>query len=43
MNQLQELAMGRPKELTEKQRAELRAMGFIPVEIWVPDWDYPEF
>ncbi|MEN3793775.1 antitoxin MazE-like protein [Fulvimarina sp. MAC3] len=35
--------MGRPKELTEEQRAELRAKGFVPVEIWVPDWDNPEF
>ncbi len=35
--------MGRPKELTEEQRADLRARGFVPVEVWVPDWDSPEF
>ena len=35
--------MGRPRELTEEQRDTLRAQGFKPVEIWVPDWDSAEF
>ncbi len=35
--------MGRPKELTEEQRSELRAQGLRPVEMWVPDWDSPLF
>lgn len=34
--------MGRPKELTEEERAELIAKGYKPVEIWVPDWNNPE-
>lgn len=29
--------MGRPKELSEKERQELLAKGYRPVEIWVPD------
>jgi hypothetical protein len=29
--------MGRPKELTEEDRARLRAEGYKPVEIWVPE------
>ena len=33
--------MGRPNELTEKQRAELLAKGHKPVEIWVLDWEDP--
>ena len=34
--------MGRPRELTEEERAELIAKGYRPVEVWVPDWDSPE-
>jgi hypothetical protein len=34
--------VGRPKELTEEERAELLAKGFRPVEFWVPDLDNPE-
>lgn len=29
--------MGRPRELTEEERAELLAKGYRPVEMWVPD------
>lgn len=29
--------MGRPKELTEKEKAELLAAGYRPVEVWLPD------
>jgi hypothetical protein len=29
--------MGRPRELTEEERAELAAAGYRPVEVWVPD------
>jgi hypothetical protein len=29
--------MGRPKELSEEERAELLAKGYRPVEVWVPD------
>jgi hypothetical protein len=35
--------MGRPKELTEAERADLLARGFQPVEIWVPNWNDPAF
>ncbi len=35
--------MGRPKELTEEQRADLLARGYRPVEVWVPDSDSPAF
>lgn len=35
--------MGRPKELTDEQRAELLAQGFRPVEMWVPDWGSQKF
>lgn len=31
--------MGRPRELTEEQRADLEARGFVPLEIWVIDRD----
>jgi hypothetical protein len=34
--------MGRPRELTEAERAELIAKGYKPVEMWVLDWDNPE-
>ena len=30
--------MGRPRELSEQERAALLAKGYKPVEIWVPDW-----
>lgn len=29
--------MGRPRELTDAERAELIAEGYRPVEVWVPD------
>ena len=29
--------MGRPRELTDEERAELFAKGYKPVEMWVPD------
>ncbi|MDP3898527.1 MAG: DUF3018 family protein [Mesorhizobium sp.] len=29
--------MGRPRELTDEERAELLARGYRPVEMWVPD------
>jgi hypothetical protein len=35
--------MGRPRELTGEERAELLAKGYKPVEVWVPDWDSAEF
>ena len=35
--------MGRPRELTEEQRAELLAKGYKPVEVWVPDIDSEAF
>ena len=34
--------MGRPKELTEAERADLIARGYKPVEVWVLDWDNPK-
>jgi hypothetical protein len=34
--------MGRPRELTDEERAELLSKGFRPVEIWVPDLDNPK-
>lgn len=33
--------MGRPRELTEEERAELIAKGYRPVEVWVPDFSDP--
>jgi hypothetical protein len=33
--------MGRPRELTEKERQRLRKQGLRPIEIWVPDLDAP--
>lgn len=29
--------MGRPKELTEEERAKLTAEGLRPIEVWMPD------
>jgi hypothetical protein len=29
--------MGRPREISAEERAELMRQGFRPVEIWVPD------
>lgn len=29
--------MGRPRELTDAERAELIAKGYRPVEMWIPD------
>ncbi len=36
---IQEAIVGRPKELTDAERAELLAKGYRPVEMWVPDVD----
>ena len=33
--------MGRPRELSEEERAEMLAKGFKPVEVWVPDLSDP--
>lgn len=33
--------MGRPRELTDAERAELIAKGYRPVEVWVPDLNDP--
>lgn len=33
--------MGRPKELTEEEKAELLAAGYRPVEVWAPDLSDP--
>lgn len=35
--------MGRPKEFTDEQRADLEARGFTPVEIWVIDRNSDEY
>lgn len=35
--------MGRPRELTEVERSELLAKGFVPVEVWLPDLQSPAF
>ena len=35
--------MGRPKELTEAEKAALRARGFRSIEIWVPDVESAAF
>jgi hypothetical protein len=35
--------MGRPKELTEKERQELLARGLRPFEVWLPDVWSDEF
>ena len=35
--------MGRPRELTEEERAEMLAKGFKPVEVWLPDVDSEAF
>lgn len=29
--------MGRPKELTDQERAELMSAGLRPIEVWLPD------
>ena len=34
--------MGRPRELTEAERAELRDQGYKLVEVWVPDFTDPD-
>ena len=33
--------MGRPRELTGEERAQLLAQGYKPVEVWVRDWNDP--
>jgi hypothetical protein len=33
--------MGRPQELTDEQKQQLRSEGFRPVEIWTPDFSDP--
>jgi hypothetical protein len=38
----QEVAMGRPRELTDEERQKLIAEGYRPVEMWVPDMSDPE-
>ena len=35
--------MGRPKELTEEERAELLSRGLRPFEVWLPDVNSAEF
>ena len=35
--------MGRPKELTEAQKADLLARGYRPYEVWLPDVNSEEF
>lgn len=35
--------MGRPKELTEEERAELLKRGLRPFEVWLPDVNSQEF
>jgi len=35
--------MGRPRELTEEQKAKLIADGYQRVEVWLPDWNNPAF
>ena len=35
--------MGRPRELTEEERADLLAKGLVPVEVWLPDIWSDEF
>lgn len=35
--------MGRPRELSDKDKAELLAGGYRPVEIWVPDLANPSY
>ncbi len=34
--------MGRPRELTQEERAELIAAGYRPVEVWLPDMTDPK-
>lgn len=34
--------MGRPRELTEEERAELIAEGYRPIEVWVPNLANPK-
>ncbi|GGE23954.1 hypothetical protein GCM10011390_49180 [Aureimonas endophytica] len=34
--------MGRPRELSDTERAELLAKGYRPVELWVPDLSDPD-
>ena len=31
--------MGRPREVSEEERAELIRKGYRPIEVWVPDLD----
>jgi hypothetical protein len=33
--------MGRPSELTEEQKQQLRSKAFRPVEVWLPDFSDP--
>ncbi|MBN9077042.1 MAG: hypothetical protein BGN87_20335 [Rhizobiales bacterium 65-79] len=33
--------MGRPKELTEEEKRQLRSKAFHPVEVWLPDFSDP--
>ncbi|VVT25178.1 antitoxin MazE-like protein [Rhizobium sp. EC-SD404] len=34
--------MGRPRERTEEERAELIAEGYRPIEVWVPNFANPK-
>jgi len=36
---LKEAALGRPRELSDTDRANLLSKGYKPVEVWVPDVD----
>ncbi|MFN3635333.1 MAG: antitoxin MazE-like protein [Rhizobium rhizophilum] len=31
--------MGRPRELSQEERADLQRRGYRPIELWVPDLD----
>ncbi|MFP5076888.1 antitoxin MazE-like protein [Rhizobium sp. YIM 134829] len=35
--------MGRPRELSPEERADLLRQGYRPIEIWVPDFSSPTY
>lgn len=35
--------MGRPREISDEQRARLMERGFRPIEVWVPDAQNPAY
>jgi hypothetical protein len=41
--QSQEASMGRPREVSPEERAELIRQGYRPIEIWVPDLTQEKF